>query len=228
MDAPDSLTAAASGMRAQADTLDVIAQNLANTSTAGFRVRDAAFAPFETELQTRVGASASQGPLRQTSVPTDLALSGPGYFALATSSGVRYTRDGRMSVDAGGFLTDALGNRVLGALGPVRFPRGAHIEEDGKVVMSGRPVDRLRIVSFDVPCEAGGAGGLMDAPRGRLPVRSTARVHAGFVEDSGVDAISQMTALIAAQRTYEANEKSAAQTDERLRRVVTELPVVRS
>jgi flagellar basal body rod protein FlgG len=50
----------------------------------------------------------------------------------------------------------------------------------------------------------------------------------GYLEDSGVDAISEMTALITAQRVYEANQKSAQRTDESLRRLVTDVPAVRS
>ena len=228
MDAPDSLTAAAQGMRIQADSLSVIAENLANVSTAGFRAREAGFANFATELQTRVGLNSTQGPLRRTGVPTDLALSGPGYFAVATPNGVGYTRDGRMSVDPTGFLADAQGNRVLGALGPVKLPRDAHIEEDGTVRVAGRAIDRLRVVTFTRPCDIASSGGIFDAPPGCVPQRAPATVHAGYLEDSGVDAISQMTALIATQRAYEANEKSASQSDEHLRRVVTELPVVGS
>jgi flagellar basal-body rod protein FlgF len=227
MSAPDALTAAAAGMRAQADKLDVIAENLANVSTVAFRPREAAVTSFGDELNTRISSTSAQGTLRRTGVPTDIALSGPGYIALATPDGVRYTRDGRMSVDPQGYLADARGNRVLGSLGPVRFPHGAHIQEDGKVVVAGMPVDRLRVVAFDVPCTAG-ADGMFDAPHSRLPSRSTAHVHAGYLEESGVDAISQMSALIAVQRAYEANQQSATRTDESLRRVVTELPTVRS
>ncbi len=227
MGTPDALSAAAIGMRVQADALDVIAENLANVSTAGFRPRDAAVASFGDELRTRVGSTTAQGTLRHTGVPTDLALGGAGYIAIATPDGVRYTRDGSMSVDPQGYLADARGNRVLGSLGPVRFPHGARIEEDGTVVVAGARADRLRIVAFDAPCPAG-AGGVFEAPRASIPTRSPASVHAGYLEESGVDAIAQMSALIAVQRAYEANQKSAERTDESLRRVVTELPAVRS
>ena len=227
MDAADNLITAAEGMRIQSDSLGVIAQNLANVSTAGFRSREAAFSGFGRELEASVALSAAQGPLRHTGVPTDFALSGPGFFADAAPSGVRYTRDGRMSVDASGYLADARGNRVLGSLGPVAFPRGAHVAEDGRIVVSGAVRDRLRIVAFPKSCEPE-ADGLLRAPAGCTGQRAAATVHAGYLEDSGVDAIAQMTAIIAAERSYEANEKVVAQTDERLRRLVTDLPVLHS
>lgn len=227
MDTPDALAAAASGMRVQADKLDVIAQNLANASTVGFRARSAALVSFGDELRSSVGISDAQGQLRRTDVPTDLALVGPGYFAVATADGVRYTRDGRLSVDAQGHLADARGNRLLGGLGPVHFPTGANIEIDGRVVADGKVIDRLRIVAFDAPCENGDSN-LFAAPQGCIPKRSVAQVRSGYLEDSGVDAIAEMTALVDAQRAYEANQKSAQRTDESLRRLVNDVPAVRS
>lgn len=223
----DALAAAAAGMRVQAATLDVIAHNLANASSAGFRARHEAFTSFGDTLLPDVGVGLTQGPLRRTGVPTDLALRGQGYFAVATSDGVRYTRDGRFVADARGHLSDVHGNPVLGALGPARFPTGARIDEHGRIYDGAAIVDRLRVVVFDKPCQDG-EDGLCVAPQGLAPQRALARVQSGYLEDSGVDAVSEMTALVAAERAYEANEKSAVRADESLRRLVTDVPVVRS
>jgi len=223
----DALTAAATGMRVQAATLDVIAHNLANSSSAGFRPRHEAFVSFGNELVSDIGINSAQGPLHRTDVSTDVALSGQGYFAVATADGVRYTRDGRFAVDARGHLSDERGNPVLGSLGAARFPNGSRIDEQGRIFAGGHLVDRLRVVVFDKPCNEG-QDGLFVAPGGSAPRRAPARVHAGYLEGSGVDAVSEMTALVAAERAYEANEKSATRTDETLRRLVTDVPVVRS
>lgn len=227
MDTPDALASSAAGMRVQAAELDVIAQNLANAATPGFRARQASLT-FGDELHVSVCADSVQGPLRGTGVRTDLALSGPGYFAIAGPAGVEYTRDGRMLVDAQGYLTDAQGNRVLGRLGPIHFPENAHVDETGQVVISGKVTDRLRIVAFKGQSDAQQTESRFVAPPGWLPIRSSARVHAGYLEDSGVDAITQMSTLITAERAYEANQKSAQRTDETLRRVVTDIPALRS
>lgn len=227
MDTPDALASASIGMRVQAAKLDVIATNLANASTAGFRARNAAFSSFDDQLLCSVGTSDAQGQVRRTDVATDLALVGSGYFAVATPQGVRYTRDGRMQIDSEGFLADVHGYRVLGALGAVRLPQGAHVTEDGRIVKAGKAIDRLRIVAFDAPCNEAESE-LLAAPAGAVPKRAGARVKVGYLEDSGVDAIAEMTALIAAQRSYEANQKSAQRTDETLRRLVTDVPAIRS
>jgi flagellar basal-body rod protein FlgF len=221
MDAPDALTSSANGMRAQAAELDVIARNLANASTSGYRVRAQALSGDGSSFDSCLQFDRSQGALRKTDVPTDLALVGPGYFALATPDGVRYTRDGSFTVDPKGLLRDQQGNPVLGSLGPARFPQGAKISEDGRIKLGDRVIDRLRIVSFDRPCVDQGSN-LLAAPDSTLPRRSFASVRCGYLEDSGVDAIGEMTALVRAQRSFEANQKCLEQTDESLRKLIIE------
>ena len=227
MDAPDALASAAAGMRLQADRLDVIAQNLANASTAGYRQRSWSAADFSGRLASQVVVRDRQGALKRTGVATDVALVGRGYFAVATPSGVRYTRDGRLAVDAQGGLLDAQGNRLLGALGPVQFPKGAHIEPDGRIVAGGRPIDRLRIVAFaGSPLAADGP--YVYAAAAAVPSRAAATVHTGYLEDSGIDPIVEMTSMVEAQRAFEADQKAAERADETLKRAVTDVPAVRS
>jgi flagellar basal-body rod protein FlgF len=209
MQIPDALASAAGGMRAQSARLDAIAQDLANAATPGYRSRRAQPA-FGQRLATVSLAAQGQGSLRRTGVTTDLALVGPGYFALAGASGVEYTRDGRMMLDPDGYLCDARGRKVLGALGGVRMTRGASIHADGRVFSGGRVIDRLRIVELD----------------GGVARRAKASVRSGYLEDSGVDPIAEMTELVATERAYEANQKTAQAADESLKRAVTEVPAV--
>jgi flagellar basal-body rod protein FlgF len=220
MDAPDSLVFAAAGMRLQQARLDAIAANLANSNTPGYGALDTG-----AEFSASLGAARNtQGSLRPTGVATDLALSGPGYFAVAAPDGVRYTRDGRLSA-TGETLCDVKGHALLGSLGPVRFPHGATVESDGRVIASGRVIDRLRIVDI-------GSGASLDSDGYCSPVnaaeirRSPAQVRSGFLEDSGVNPLLEMTALVSAQRAFEADQKTAQRADETLRRAVTDVPAV--
>src|ERR1700687_4991406 len=227
MDTPDALSSAAAGMRLQADRLDVLAQNIANASTTGYRERLWSSVAFGARLTTVVSAQSRQGALRRTGVPPDLALVGPGYFAVATPEGVRYTRDGRMTLGSDGCLIDTHGNRVLGALGPAQYPRHAHVEPDGRIIADGRVVDRLRIVAL--PSESTTEDGpYACAVAGTVPTRASATVHSAYLEESTVDPIGEMTSLVAAQRADEANQKAAQRADEPLRRSVTDVPAVRS
>ncbi len=221
-DTPDALHSAAIGMRSQADRLDVITNNLANSSTIGFRARRWAASGFDAGLKSAVMRSQLQGALRHTGVRTDFALVGEGYFAVAASDGVRYTRDGRMSVDPDGHLCDAKGNKVLGSLGPAVFPRGAQIRSDGRIAIGERVIDRLRIVSL--PGESNAADGYTVAGRASGLSRAKASVRGGYLEDSGVDPIAEMTSLVTTLRTYEANQKAAQRADETLRRAVIDVP----
>ena len=221
MDAPDALTSAAAGMRLQAGRLDVIATNLANASTVGYHERASGPDGFAGSL----GSASRQGALRRTGVPTDLALVGPGYFAVATPDGVRYSRDGRLTVTADRRLADVHGNNLLGSLGPVRFPRGARVEPSGRIIADGRLVDTLRLVA---PTGRMSEAGPYLAMTG-IPTKSqTTTVHAGYLEESTVDPLAEMTALVTTQRAFEADQKAAQRADETLRRAVTDVPAVRS
>jgi len=224
MDAPDALASAAAGMRAQADQLDRIAADLANAGTPGYRSAAPAGVSFAAQVGAAARRSERQGLLRSTGMPTDVALSGPGFFAVATPGGVRYTRDGRLTADPSGTLLDARGNHVLGSFGPVRFPTRATIESDGRIMLAGRAVDRLRIV--DVADALPNGDGYCAARPGATLGRSTAQVCAGYLEDSGVNPIAEMTALVSSQRAFEANQKAAQRADETLRRAVTDVPSV--
>jgi len=226
MDTPDALTSAAAGMRLQADRLDLIAQDLANSSTIGYRAHGTRDRKFGDSLGTAMDMTPRQGALRRTGVPTDLALVGPGYFAVATPEGVRYSRDGRLSVTDDGSLADIRGNKLLGALGPVRFPHGAHLEPNARVIVDGRLIDTLRLVALPAAAvvDDGPYASAITVP----PKASATTVHAGYLEESTVDAIGEMTALVTTQRAYEADQKAAQRADETLRRAVTDVPAVRS
>ncbi len=229
---PDALSSAAAGMRLQSGRLDLIACDLANASTIGYQSR--ADASFGAQLTSASGSAAGattlaapkQGALRRSGSPTDLALVGRGWFSIATDAGVRYTRDGRFAPSGDGSLVDARGNRVLGTLGPICFPRGARIESDGHVVAGGRVVDRLRVVDIPVRPDDRDLAYVRGAS-GEIPVRASATVHAGYLEESTVDPIAAMTALIGTQRAFEADQKAAQRADESLRKAVTDVPAVR-
>jgi flagellar basal-body rod protein FlgF len=220
MDAPDSLACAAAGMRLQQARLDAIAADLANANTPGFVAQDSG-SEFAANLSA---ARTTQGSLRPTGVTTDLALSGPGYFAVAAPDGVRYTRDGRLSA-TGETLCDIKGHALLGSLGPVRFPHGATVESDGRIVAGGRVIDRLRIVDIGSGASLGADGYCSSVSAVELR-RSKAQVRSGFLEDSGVNPLFEMTALVSAQRAFEADQKTAQRADETLRRAVTDVPAV--
>ena len=165
----DSLTTlAASGMRARMEALDMLANNLANTSTPGFKADREAYTTFfnaesmegVADGSGRLPAMApqieshrtdfSQGTLSPTGSPQDLALSGEGFFLLEGKQGALMTRAGSMRVAADGRLTNHEGYEFATVESP-RIRADPHlpisVDQDGTVRQEGAPLGRLRIVA---------------------------------------------------------------------------------
>lgn len=236
---------AGSGMLAESVRQEVVANNLANATTSGYKRTDVATQPFGSFLlrnmampgQPEIGTTnmgsevsrldvvASQGPLRNTGNPLDLALVGDGWFAVDAPGGVRYTRDGSFSVDRTGTLTTKEGWAVLGRNGPIRVSRDTPVGvgQDGTVTQGGRTVGRLRITALEPTSIAKDGDSLVDGTPGG---RTTARVRQGFLEGSTVNVVSEMVELIRVMRSFEANQKAVQAQDETLGQAITKVGVV--
>jgi flagellar basal-body rod protein FlgF len=159
-----------------------------------------------------------QGAIAATGNDLDVALSGPGFFAVRGNAGVRYTRDGAFLRDANGYLTAENGDRVLGANGaPVVLPaQGAvAIGRDGAISVAGRPYDRLNIVEFAnaAGLRPEGASRFVDAGAGARQATTTSALQ-GSLEKSNADVVHSMVDLIANERWFEANQKSIQTQDD--------------
>jgi len=163
----DPLTAAAaSGLQARMDSLDLLANNLANTSTSGYKADrefyTTYFSPEASGLDPTVGDSPvvekrwtdfAQGPLLATGNPTDLALSGSGFFAVNGPNGPLYTRNGSFQISSQGRLVSAEGYPVRLSSGqPLDVQPGAplQISADGQVAQNGVPLGQLQLVNFSL------------------------------------------------------------------------------
>lgn len=168
----------------------------------------------------------TDGPLRHTDNALDLALVGDGFFVVDTDQGMRLTRDGRFTLADDGTLVTLGGHPVRGQDGPIRV-QGGHVAVDdgGRVHVDGQVVATLQVV--DVPEVQGlqkqgdNLWSLTDAAGVLQP--SEARVHAGYVEQSNVEAVRSMVELISAFRSYEANQKVIQAYDATLGKAVNEL-----
>ncbi len=218
-----------------AENLQVIASNLANANTPGFKGTvcnfDAALAAAGTQASDPAGGGAaltwprlagyrldcSPGPIRRTERPLDLAIRGRGFFEVDTPDGPRYTRKGRAYVDAQGELKDGAGNRFASDSGTLRIPAGATeigVGPDGQVSADGRALGRLKVV--DVPdtkalvCE--GEATFRNDGAAATPAANS-EVIQGAVEESNVNAAREMVALINLMRAYEANAQIVRKVD---------------
>jgi flagellar basal-body rod protein FlgF len=222
-----ALYTASSGMVAQTLKQDVIANNIANAQTAGFRrerVTQSAFAqaleestramaPTKVEYPTPqaraclVGAleatDDSQGPIRNTGNNLDFAIEGPGAFEVSTPNGGRHTRCGSFRLNANRELCTAEGWTVLGQSGPVQVPKGEwEVTPDGKVMADGRLVDSIKIAGAD---------------------SARTRLLQGCLEDSNVQIVSEMVAMITNMRSFEANQKMIQSVDHSLDKLINDV-----
>jgi len=213
----------------------VIANNIANSATTGFRAEGVLFSEHVAGLG-RAAPSLSmanaegrlvspvQGALAQTGGTFDLAIEGDGYFLIETPDGNRLTRAGSFTPSAEGELVTPDGMRLLDAGGsPVSIPPGAAkiaIGRDGTVTADGLPVAGIGLW---VP---GGKTGLVadgatrfEAPDGIEPLEN-GQIFQGFLEQSNVDAVSEIARMIEVQRAYELGQGFLDNEDRRIRSVI--------
>jgi flagellar basal-body rod protein FlgG len=230
-------TVASGGLAAQA-RMEAVAQNLANVNTAGykaerllFRVRplgaddsDATLHPVLDRTAAQVAEVAtvrdfSQGPVRPSGNPLDVAIEGDGFLAVATPRGERYTRAGNFTLDADGYLVTSRGERVQGENGDLRLPPGeVAIGGDGGVRVDGANVGRLRLVTVGDPPALVPEGATLFAPAPKVvatPLDAAAvRLHPGALEGANVDAVSSMVELVDVARGYESYMRALQQLDQ--------------
>lgn len=227
---------------------DVIAQNLANVNTTGYKrdvtqyesfpqvlLRNTAqgFAPPIGSLGSGVGVSGiatdfAAGALQQTGNPLDVAITGDAFLAVRTPQGVRYTRDGALTLNAQGVLTQAAsGNAVLDAAGrPITLPANAKniaITPLGMVQADGVTVGRLQLSRAVVPAGAVKQGGNLFQIAAPQPAGSDASIHQGYLESSNVNTVQEMVAMIAVQRAYETDQKMVQSEDAATSKATTDV-----
>jgi flagellar basal-body rod protein FlgF len=211
--------------------LDIIANNIANIDTTGYKADNASFAEF-----LMPGASDGQfsgkdrrisfvedraswidlspGAVQRTGNPLDVAIDGKGYLVVQTPRGQRYTRNGALSINASGELVTSDGNQVLGTGGPITFQNADHdvsISPNGIVtVREGTSTadasrGQLQIVAFDRPQQLqkdGGSTFMAQAGVNPNPAPQGTRVVQGAIEKSNVRAIAEMARMIEITRSY--------------------------
>jgi flagellar basal-body rod protein FlgF len=227
---------AASGMLAEQVRQDLLSNDLANASTPGYKADNAEQASFSDLLLwnsntgaavgslsmgsriTKVVTDLSQGPLQSTGDPLDVALDGPGFLAVSTGSGVRYTRDGELVIDGEGRLATDTGDLVLGTsgspitVGQVSDPSQISIDSRGTVKVGTRTVGTLAVMSLTGATKQGDT--LFTGSPGVRPAGTT--VQQGFIEGSGVQPAEAMVDMIVSFRSYETTQRAIQTIDTEL------------
>ncbi|MBK8529094.1 MAG: flagellar basal-body rod protein FlgF [Rubrivivax sp.] len=222
-----------SGAKATLQRQDVLANNLANASTNGFRAEMAAFRAVPVlgdgastrayALESTIGHDDRSGPVQTTGRELDVAMKGNAWLAVQGNDGTEaYTRAGALQVTAEGQLVTATGRAVLGDGGPITLPANARVEiaDDGSIsatVGSDRPqaVGRLKLVTPEAALARGDDGLFRAADGNDLAADPAARVLAGALEGSNVSPVETMVAMIAAGRQFEQQMKSLQTAEQR-------------
>lgn len=211
--------------------ISVVANNIANAATTGYRQEGLVFSEYVQNLDGTASLSMAtadtqnismaQGALTKTGGTFDFAIEGDGFFAVETSEGPRLTRAGNFSPNAQGDLVTLDGLRVLDSGGaPIFVPPDTgpiNVSSDGTISVEGRPIAQLGLFEPIDPTDLRRQGGVMfEAPAGRRPAQA-AKVVQGFLENSNVDAVSQLARMIEVQRAYEMGQGFLEKEDERVR-----------
>jgi flagellar basal-body rod protein FlgF len=209
--------------------LDVVANNIANINTTGFKADKSLFQEYlmpgahednfvgrdrrESYVEDRgTYRDFSQGAADQTKNPMDLAIQGNGFLVVQTAAGERYTRDGGLQLNNQGQLVTAAGDQVLGTAGPITFQPTDHdvvVSSDGTITVqegtnrTDALRGKLRLVSFaDAQQLLKQGSNLYSAAEGAAQADPKSTIEQGYLEKSNVNAVSEMSRMIEVNRAY--------------------------
>ncbi len=228
-----------SAMQLLENKVDVIANNLANISTAGYKRRDVSFQQMIEAEQaldrnmlkvklpdgfTPTYTDNSDGRLKQTGNPLDIALSGKGFFQVKTDNGLAYTRDGNFKINSEGQMVTPDGYKVMGNSGPIEI-NGSKIDVDqsGQISVDGKVVNQFLFKNINIDNSIIMKDNLYKQKTTGYLEDAKPRVSQGFVEESNVNNVKEMVEMISAQRLYEANQKLIKAQDDTLNKAVNQI-----
>ncbi len=224
-----------SGLRRE---MQVVANNIANATTAGYRREGMIFSEYvvradrdEPSLSMALGNTRQsfqmQGALAQTNGSFDMAIEGEGFFQLETPQGPRLTRAGIFTPNEAGELVNMDGHRLLDAGGAAIFvpPDATSIgmSRDGTLSADGQPFGQVGLVRPVDPVTMSRAAGTLFKVDGPIePVEAPVLLQ-GFIEESNVDPVLELTRMIEVQRAYERGQSLLYREDERIKSVIQTL-----
>lgn len=226
--------------------MEVVANNVANLNTTGFKAELLLHEEFRMPAARQIDASGERqlsftqdwatvhdlrpGSLVQTGNPLDVALSGHGFLVVETPDGERWTRAGALQIDGDGTLVTVDGHPVMGDGGPIVFAADESdisISPDGAIASDAGAKGRLRLVEFEAPQALARAGSNLFAGGTPLPATAT-RVVQGAIEKSNVSGITEIAELVRVQRTYQSIVSIMQRQDEVRRQAIETLGTVRA
>jgi flagellar basal body rod protein FlgG len=240
----DPMTAlAASGLRARMESLDLLANNIANASTGGYKADREFYSLYMSPEAADDGSTMpvierqwtdlSQGSLHATGSPLDLALSGSGFFSVQGPGRPLYTRNGAFHLAADGKLTTQDGypaQTVTGGAITLDPAQAVQIMEDGTVRQGGADVGQLAIVDFSDPAALTKQGGsyFIADPSVKPTTPSNISVRQGQLEDSNAGTAEGAVRLVGVMRQFEMMQKAVLMGDDMSKEAIEQVARVTS
>ena len=227
-------------------SMDVIANNLANVSTPGFKRESAKFEEYISRMNPGEGQKGvqtvsfvkdaglvrdtGQGNVEQTGAPYDLALAGKGFFTVQTPGGMRYTRDGHFSLDASGNLVTSQGYQVQGDGGPITITPNdgdINIAPDGTISSVvrgvGNQIAKLKVVDFADPNAMVKQGSNLYSTGQTATAPASINLRQGALEASNVQPVIEISHMIEVMRAYEATASLSKSQEDMMRQAIDKL-----
>ncbi|TVQ36822.1 MAG: flagellar hook-basal body protein [Geminicoccaceae bacterium] len=223
--------------------LATIANNIANANTTGFLAEEMTFEAVLQRANRRVGIAyvqdlsprpdMSEGEIKITKSPFDLAIAGDGFFAVETDNGIRYTRAGHFRLDDQNRLVTYDGNPVLDVddqpiVLPGEDPAALHVAVDGTLSIAGEIFGTLQRARFVEPERFMREGSMLFATAEVPEIAADSAVYQGALEASNVQPILEMTAMMQTTRAFEATQKLIETQHDLTRQAVERLLDMRS
>jgi len=224
---------AISGAVLKQNQIELIAQNLANINTTGYKREYMAFADYlinetnkisDDKVMTKLNKVVydfSKGDFLKTGKPLDIAIDGKGFIALEEN---RYTRRGDLTVDENGYLVNFKGYKVLGKKGEINVGKNSvpDISPDGRVLVNGNVVDEIKVVDFD------NFDDLFKVDSCIFSTLKTGKevktnILQGYLESSNVSPVYEMITMIQAMRDFESYQKAVHIFDESINKIVNDI-----
>lgn len=217
---PNGMTSAAASLAMLERRQAVLANNLANASTHGFK-QERAFATLVADAvsATETRVDLTPGTLAPSGNPLDLALEGEGFFVVQTPAGERHVRGGSFHLDAERRVVDHAGHPLLTETGALTLPAGnlSHLEiaATGDVKVAGKAIGRLRVETIAADANPQHEGGVRFVPdASRTPLAPEARrVAQGALEESNVNPMDAMTSMLQVLQRFGAAQKTISTLD---------------
>jgi flagellar basal-body rod protein FlgF len=238
--------AACAALMARSQALDLVANNLANTSTPGYRSQQNIFRSFLAAASGHPGSKLNQavndfgisggsqmdltqGNLEHTGNDLDLAVQGPGFFEVKTANGTAFTRNGNFQVSAQGQLTTGQGDPVMGEEGPIHIVGGpVTVSPDGTISVDGAVAGKIKLVEFapGTPLESIGKTYYSAPAKSETPAKLST-IAQRSLESSNVNPVAGAVELVAVQRYAEMMQRALSMFHSEFNRIATEdLPKV--